>query len=546
MGVGGLLLAVLATVGSWWFPTVPAASAHAVLVSSSPADDQVVTAAPTEVTLSFTEQVEATDGGVDVIAPSGRHVARTSALTGSSTNRLAVPVKADEQGTYTVVYRVISADGHPVAGSFIYHVGVRSGVGVGQAELARVDNAGGVLGIVGWIGRGLSYGGLLVTLGVMFGLGRLVAVGFSDRGGVEARLVGRWGIATVAAVLAAVGAVLIEVARASAVSGLRVDRALGRLPSLVSTARVLRFDLARLVASIVIAACCALVPRPRWSGRWLGAVVGLLSFGALATSSFSGHASTASPVGVTIALDLVHMLTAAMWLGGLFVVLAVARVDGEDRSVGRDFSRRASLVFPVVVLTGGATALFHVDSLSLLFATTYGRLLLAKVLGVVLVAVLAWINRGLLADLTASAERRIAALVMERDVALAVIAVTSVLVFSAPAIDYATAATSDGYDVTRTTGDSAVRLELSPALVGDNSIRLSFADGAGRPQAVDAAVVDISTAGIPPRKVPLELGDGRSASASLVAFGTAGTWTVTVRTVALGLSRTTRFVVRIR
>lgn len=88
------------------------AAAHAALVGVVPADGSTVQKAPTTVTLSFNENIR-TPSVVIVDGPDGTRVDQGS--TAVVNNTAAVRVQIREPGPYTVAYRVISADGHPVS-----------------------------------------------------------------------------------------------------------------------------------------------------------------------------------------------------------------------------------------------------------------------------------------------------------------------------------------------------------------------------------------------------------------------------------------------
>jgi copper resistance protein C len=111
----GALLAALAIV----LLPLPA-QAHAALVSSSPTDGAVVASAPTEVTFTFDEAVMA-PAYVVVKAPDGANVAQGSATVDGATVTQAVAL-VPEQGAYSVSYRVVSDDGHPVTGTIQFNV----------------------------------------------------------------------------------------------------------------------------------------------------------------------------------------------------------------------------------------------------------------------------------------------------------------------------------------------------------------------------------------------------------------------------------------
>ena len=89
------------------------ATAHANLVSTDPADGSSLETAPSEVTLTFSENVG--NGFVAVTAPSGRQV-RTSNVSTLDRVLSADVASSDERGQYTVAYRIVSADGHPISG----------------------------------------------------------------------------------------------------------------------------------------------------------------------------------------------------------------------------------------------------------------------------------------------------------------------------------------------------------------------------------------------------------------------------------------------
>ena len=95
------------------------AAAHDELVSTDPADGATVAAAPDQVTLTFTDKAIALGTEVKVTAPDGSVVSTGDPQLGPTT--VAQPLApARPAGTYTVVWRVTSADGHPVSGAFTF------------------------------------------------------------------------------------------------------------------------------------------------------------------------------------------------------------------------------------------------------------------------------------------------------------------------------------------------------------------------------------------------------------------------------------------
>ncbi|MEQ3551742.1 copper resistance CopC family protein [Pseudonocardia nematodicida] len=90
--------------------------AHTELESSSPAEGAQLAQAPPEVTLTFNEDVAADTATVTVTGPDGADAVAGPATAEAGT--LTVPLRPlGPAGDYTVDYRVISDDGHPVEGT---------------------------------------------------------------------------------------------------------------------------------------------------------------------------------------------------------------------------------------------------------------------------------------------------------------------------------------------------------------------------------------------------------------------------------------------
>ena len=159
-GLGILVAIVVGIVG-----TAPAASAHSVLVSSSPASGATVSKPPATVSLTFNENVRA-PAYVVVTGPDGARVDSGGAkiLDATVTEQLKAAAPA---GTYTVAYRVVSADGHPVEAELRYTVA--AGGGTAPVAAAAISSSGGGSGGLGHLVH--VFGGFAV---VLVGAGALV------------------------------------------------------------------------------------------------------------------------------------------------------------------------------------------------------------------------------------------------------------------------------------------------------------------------------------------------------------------------------------
>lgn len=115
--VVGALLAMLALLATMVLSATPA-DAHARLEGSSPSDGATLAAVPPEVTLRFNEPIEEGLNQVSVKSGSTEVAQGDPQVEGSNVYQ---PIDFSmEPGEYTVTYKVVSADGHPVSGSFTF------------------------------------------------------------------------------------------------------------------------------------------------------------------------------------------------------------------------------------------------------------------------------------------------------------------------------------------------------------------------------------------------------------------------------------------
>jgi methionine-rich copper-binding protein CopC len=110
-------VALLTLTGAALLATATEASAHSVLVSSNPPEGATLATPPATVSLTFNENVRA-PAYVVVSGPGGARVddGAPGILNATVTERL----RPGRAGTYTIAYRVMSADGHPVEGELTY------------------------------------------------------------------------------------------------------------------------------------------------------------------------------------------------------------------------------------------------------------------------------------------------------------------------------------------------------------------------------------------------------------------------------------------
>ena len=380
-------LVLLATVLVLLLAGAAPASAHAALRGTDPDDKSVVKQAPRHVTLTFTESVGLLDDSFRVFGPDQRRVhtgEATHADGRSDTARVGLPGKL-AQGTYTVAWRVVSADSHPVSGAFTFSVGKPSAT-TGQIDTGPAEDP--LTGGLHDAARYLAYlaAALLVGLAAFALLCRP-----ADTSPLRRPLVAAWWTLLGSTVVLLLLRAPYETGTGPA--GAFDASALGR----TLAGRPGEALLARLVVLLLTAAFLIRLSRRRGSGERPAALaIGTALAAALAlTWAAAEHASAGIQVPLAMASSVLHLLATGVWLGGLVaLLLTLRRPAGDDLpEVVPRFSRIAFASVTVLAVTGIYQSWRGLGSLSALTGTSYGRLLLAKLAGVAVLLLVAGYSR---------------------------------------------------------------------------------------------------------------------------------------------------------
>ena len=137
----GALLAAMALAGAG------VASAHAVRIATDPAENAALTQGPQRVSATFNEELQPEFAAMTVVGPDGNLWSTGDPQVEGAV--IGVGVRPlGPAGTYTVNYRVTSADGHPVTGSWSFRLPVAATGTPGPAAAKPAETSGG--GIPVW------------------------------------------------------------------------------------------------------------------------------------------------------------------------------------------------------------------------------------------------------------------------------------------------------------------------------------------------------------------------------------------------------------
>lgn len=363
------------------------AAGHASFLEGTPGAGERVERSPGTVALAFTEPINTRATRVRLLAAATAD-AVPARVTSAGGRRIELrPAGRLERGSYRVRWRSVSSvDGHVREGFFSFGVGAAAGASqalVAESPLARS----------GWI-RVAARTGLYLAL-LVFAGGLLLRVVLGGDGHRSSWLVGPQAGTGQGAGLrptalrrehralslagwsaAGLGLAVALAEGADAVGGL----ALRVLPDYLLANGA---GLARLAVPALVLVALSLI-RLRQHGP-----AALMSVAALGAVAASGHAAGASPPEIAVASAWVHLISGAVWLGGIVLLAMVWGPKLRELGVeGRRtlaavvlprFGRVALWAFLVVVTTGTVNSLMELGDVGALWSTAYGRVLLVKI-----------------------------------------------------------------------------------------------------------------------------------------------------------------------
>ncbi|MFC4601670.1 copper resistance CopC/CopD family protein [Cohnella hongkongensis] len=479
LAAGLVLFAVLGMAGR--------AQAHASLEKASPQADSKMEVGPEAVELIFNERLDSGGAKLLVLGESSRNVAKGEVERIEEGKGIRVGLPSLGEGHYTVSYSVISADGHPVSGAYVFTVGNPAPLDasklnphqqVGHAH----DHGGSGLGANAFLlyaARMMYYAGLMAAAGLaLWSLLRSMSAVVRDS---HSRALGLAGKFAMIATLAYVFFSLRDLAQGEPLAEW------GRILTETTIGKLYIAELLLAFAAPLLPALGA-VPRAAWAAI------------ALFVEAWSGHAAAFDPIAYTVGLDYAHLLAAALWSGGLLLLLAVwLKERPEAGRFALVFSKWALISFLALWVTGTLSTLKYLPSLDYLQYTAWGKWLIAKAGLSLLVAVTAFLIRLRLkkGDLPRGS-------LLKADVGLlaGIVLCVGVLTYQTPL------PVNEPLNYHKMGTDLHVTLRISPNSPGDNrfTVKIWLPEwvGQGEPKNVQLRLLPLGQEGVGPIDVPLQ------------------------------------------
>ncbi|MGE0027294.1 MAG: copper resistance CopC/CopD family protein, partial [Thermoleophilia bacterium] len=409
-----------------------AASAHAVLLSSTPAEGTSLATSPPSVTLRFNEGVQLLQPrDLSVVDRQGDPVdAGDARVDPDDVRSVTVDLRPRlPDGTYTVRYLIVSADSHVIGGAYVFGVGpgplgppYLGGAGRhGPSETSAWAVSARFLELVG-------LGGLVGLLAFRLLVWRPVWTAHPAVGGEAANRMLLWerdgfwttfGVLAVAAMLAEGYLLVVKSASALGIGVLSVLQApadvttvLGstEFGSLVQARAILLgvlFGIGAWRFTVETSQRGAPTPARPVGPTWVALVMLALALSAMGLVSAQGHASQAPLSRLQIGADLLHLASVSIWIAGLaataVMFLRLPRIAAAGAVIAARVLARFSLVamatVTIAIATGVVRSAGELSDPAQLWDTAYGRSIVYKLLLLCPIAFLALHNRKVVTSL---------------------------------------------------------------------------------------------------------------------------------------------------
>lgn len=376
------LMLALFTLLMWTMPGI--IQAHSELVESLPQADSRLKASPTQVVLTFNEAIEAEFIELDVLNSKGAEVNNEKAQVSDNHKQLLLDLPQLKEGIYTVTYKIISADGHPVSGAYVFTVGNPSETSksplfpIEGHELHEGNHSGHIEHQVTWSMSFAQY--IQFTVRILYYLGLLVLAGWVFWNGVF------WNHNE--SLKASMKEWLIQAQRFQ----------------LIILMLYIFVHAWNLVGDTGSEQWIKLFTKTDVGMSWtISFVWSLLGFvvlarnryidfiwaaGLLGAKALSGHAVGFDPVVYTSGLNFIHLLASAVWVGGITYLALQWRELGESKQAALSMVSKGALYSIIaLIITGIASTLAFLPKLSYVLYTQWGEFLIIKTVLVLTVLV---------------------------------------------------------------------------------------------------------------------------------------------------------------
>ncbi|NKW82877.1 copper resistance CopC/CopD family protein [Bacillus cereus] len=341
--------------------------AHTSVVGTTPKEGEVLTVQPEQIILEFSEPVTGNVVNIELLDQSAKRVQVSKVEMLDEPTKIKVKIPNLNNGTYTVRWSMISADGHPSEGGYTFSIGeevLTNAVVKGNASTPVFSEI--MIVILRYIVEGM----ILIGAGVKW----------------LDMFVKRYNLPPVLQRMKNMKKIFFSILVVGLVAELIVYKLIIPEGSLLIHSP---FSVIIMVQLLLL----VLMSLQHMGNEWYALIWGFL----VASFSFTGHVWITNPNWASVIIRMVHVMSIAVWLGALiYLVLVIAwttlyKIPFDQNRFRKHFSIIAGTSFILAFLSGELIVFLQTRNWMLFNADSiWTNLLNIKVLTVFIITIVAW------------------------------------------------------------------------------------------------------------------------------------------------------------
>ncbi|MBT2614257.1 MULTISPECIES: copper resistance CopC/CopD family protein [unclassified Bacillus (in: firmicutes)] len=357
---------------------------HATVISSNPSPNEALDTLPEKITIQFNENIQPAFHSLEVFSQDGDKIqTQDSTISEQSEKILEAKWKGTiDEGIYYIKWRVVSSDGHPIEGTIPFQFG--NSAGLSDQNNSEVNES--FPNSINVMLQSLQYICFAALTGILFFRLSLMKDSRLFEASRRTRLY-LW--------LSYAG--LAFSIFCSLPLRVTIDAGVGwtdafNVSYIKEVLNATNFGTIWIMEILILLLLFLVIYFMLENS--LNKSLPFISFIIIASlmicKAFTGHTAAVPNQALAVLMDFLHLLSMALWLGGLLALLVILpgladrqSVQGDKKtfywSIIQRFSKWAFLFVIILIISGIYSSLQHVPTIHSLFNTTYGQLLLAKI-----------------------------------------------------------------------------------------------------------------------------------------------------------------------
>jgi copper transport protein len=459
------------------YPSFP--SAHAYIIKSSPSENEILIHPPQRVSIQFDETIQPGFNSIQVFDSKGQQVDKKNGrIDPNNVSIIETDLNGNlPNGIYSIKWKVVSSDGHPVEGVIPFQIGNGNN---NQSSHMIVQKSKGYtphldLIIIRW----LQYISNACYVGILF----FYLFVLQKELGQDKWVKNIFSVLLIYSFTAICLSIILSFPlQATIESGLSWSKVLN-IQTLGDLLRISPFGktwLTQIIMMLIFWLPTFLLCKNPFNKKiwvWICLTFGI---GMLKTKTFTSHAASSKNEVLSIGMDLFHLLSASIWIGSLIALIALIPLSKKAETKKfyietiRRFSKWGIILVLVLTVTGVYGSLLYIPNFRSLLFTDYGKALSSKIILFVIMIAFAAFNflKG-----KRSSERGLNRSLWGELITGMVVLVLSVILTNLP-----TAMASPGPIKETSTVEHGNRItfEATPNVFGKNTFEVTLKDSNGQ------------------------------------------------------------------